>query len=80
MGSALGDFSLVDHKDPVRVPGIYQAVRDHDDRLCALESPDPVQNDLLALHINIAGRLIKNIDRTVVQKGPRQSNSLSLAA
>ena len=80
MGAVLRDFAAIDDKDPVRFSCIDQAMRDHDDSLAALQSADPVQNDLLTLHVDVAGRLVENIDRAVVQKRPREGEPLPLAA
>ena len=41
---------------------------------------DPLENDLLTLHIDIAGRLVKYIDRTVMQERSGKSQALLLSA
>ena len=39
-----------------------------------------LHNVVFALHINIGGCFIENVDRTVVEQCPRQSQPLALAA
>ena len=80
MIAALHELSVLHDEDPVGFPRIDQAVRDEDHRLPAGQRPDPVHDDLFALHVNVAGRLVKDIDRAVMQQGSRKGKSLFLSA
>ena len=80
MSAALRYFALVHHENAVRVPGVHKAVRDQDYGLSALHLPDAAKDDLFALHIDVAGRLVENIDRAVMQQRPGKGQPLSLAA
>ena len=73
-------FALVHHEDAVRVSGVHKAVRDQDYGLSPLHLPDAAEDDLFALHVDVAGRLVENIDRAVMQQRPGKGQSLSLAA
>ena len=80
MRAALRYFALVYYENAVSVTCIHKAVRDQDDSLLPSHLADAVKDDLLALHIDVAGRLVENIDRAVMQKSPCKGKPLSLTA
>ena len=80
MRAAFRYFAIVHYEDAVCVSGVHKAVRDQDYGLGALHLPDAVKDDLLALHIDVAGRLVENIDRTVMQQSSGEGQPLSLTA
>ena len=80
MCAALFDHTLSHHEHLIGIYNIRKTVRDQNNGLFFCKFHNHFHNLILALHIDVRCRLVKNINITVVQNCPRQCDSLFLTA
>ena len=80
MPSDFGDHAVFHHINAVGLHDIFKAVRDHKDRLGLRELADDLQDDRLALGVNIPGRLIEDQDLCIHEEHSGERQTLGLPA
>ena len=66
MAAVLCDIPAIQHIDVVRSHHIRQPMRNEDHRLAPCQPVDFRHDVVFALHIDVGGGLVKDIDRAVV--------------
>lgn len=80
MCAALGNVSALQHIDAVAVRHVGQPVGDEDHRLGPRQPVDLGHDVVFALHVDVGGGLVEDVERAVMQQRPGQGKALALAA
>ena len=80
MRPAFCNGSVIEHINMVGAHYIGKPVGNEDHRFAFCQLMDFTHNIVFALHINVGGGFIKNINRAVVQKRPCKRQPLALPA
>ena len=80
MGAALGNATALQHQNLIGVHDRRQAVCHHDYGVPAGERCNDLADCGFACGVHIARRLVKHIDRRVVQQGAGHAHALALTA
>ena len=79
MSPALGNATALQHQNLIGVHDCRQAMRHHDYGVLAGERCNDLADCGFACGIDVARRLVKHIDRRVVQQGACHAHALALA-
>ena len=79
MTAPFGNFPAVQHINLVRLHHIDQTMGNQDHRLGFCQPADFRHNVVFALHIDVGGGFVKEIDGAVVEQRPGQGQPLALA-
>lgn len=78
--AALGDAALLEHDDAVRLLDGREAVRDGDCRAALRDAVERRLHDLLAAHVDGAGRLVEDQEFGLADYGASDGDALALAS
>ena len=79
VGATFNYFSIIKNKNTVGHPNRGEPVADKNGRPTVEQLSKVIENFILAFYIQGTGRLVKNNDLRISEKGPRQSNFLPFA-
>ena len=80
MGPDVGDLPMIHHDHPVGQRDHAYAMRDHERRAIARKFLQHVEDQLLALNIDLACRLVEQQNFGIAEDRAGERNSLPLAA